>query len=473
MDLISIDNIKKQYMNVLAKDEKYLDILMELEKKDAAAPISSFKSLNPEDVPSYDNEERELQEILLDLTAINNATIEIKEYADSIINQVDAAVESVAKAIEEENARISDINMICGLNSEYNMVIPVYASDFADSESGYETLDDKTIGAELVTNEEVEYSITSLSGNGLPAKTYSYEILTSSGGEYSSNDSYSDISYITDESDITAYDYKRYITTDRSEAIDGIINYDNKEIECVITLKAAKACSKMKLLSETKDLVIKDLETSDDGINWLSRLEKPIKLNNTEAIYGDNSYIYGTGILCFPYTTFVRVTTSSDTILEEKIAVRTGDGEAVPFSNTKSKKIRLNNIKLYSSTYKDTDIESVNLLESGSVDKISLFASEYIPDHFNDFDEYIKFYLIVNGKEHEIVPANSGKSGIRLIKYSEVSNPATKVDGVELIEETIKDARIRISIKGYNDLETPYVSNLKLCLGKDTGSIYV
>ena len=70
-------------------------------------------------------------------------------------------------------------------------------------------------------------------------------------------------------------------------------------------------------------------------------------------------------------------------------------------------------------------------------------------------DEYVKFYLIVNGKEYEIVPANSGKSGIRLIKYSEVSNPATKVDGVELIEETIKDARIRISIKGYNDLETP------------------
>lgn len=473
MDLISIDNIKKQYKSVLAKDEKYLSILTELEKKDAAAPISSFRSLNPEDVPSYDNEERELQEILLDLTAINNATIEMKDYADSIINKIDSTVESVSKSIEEENARISDINMICGLNSEYNMVIPIFASDFSQSDSGYEALDDKSIGAKLVANEEVEYEITSLSGNGLPAKTYSYEILTSSGGAYSSDNSYSDISYITDESDITAYDYKRYITTDRSEAIDGIINYDNKEIECVITLKATKSCSKMKLLSETKDLVIKNLETSDDGVNWLSRLENPIELNNTEAVYSDSSYIYGTGILCFPNTTYIRITVASNEISEEKIAVRASDNEAVAFPNTKSKKIRLNNIKLYSSKYRDTDIESVNLLESGSVDKISLFASEYIPDHFNNSEEYIKYYLIINGKEHEIVPANSGRNGIRLIKYSEVSNPATKVDGVELIEETIKDARVRLSIKGYNILETPYVSNLKLCLGKDTGSIYV
>ena len=115
----------------------------------------------------------------------------------------------------------------------------------------------------------------------------------------------------------------------------------------------------------------------------------------------------------------------------------------------------------------------MNMLESGSVDKISLFASEYIPDHFNATIEYIKYYLAVNGTEYEIVPVNSGREGISLIKYSEVNDSSAESNKIKLIEETIKNARLRVSIKTHNDKETPYVSNLKLCLGKDTGSIYV
>ncbi len=155
------------------------------------------------------------------------------------------------------------------------------------------------------------------------------------------------------------------------------------------------------------------------------------------------------------------------------MAVENNEGEIFPYSNTKCKAIRINSIRLYSSEYEDAELESVNMLESGSVDKISLFATEYIPDHFNTDLDYIKYYLVINGTEYKIVPINSGREGISLIKYSEVTDSSAKSNKIKLIEETIKDARFRVSIKTHNGNETPYVSNLKLCLGKDTGSIYV
>lgn len=473
MELESIAKIKKQYINALASEAEYLDIIENMKERNEDSPISYFKALNPEDVPNYNNEERELQEILLDLAALDSGTIEIKDYVDSLFNRIDSCVELVAKAVKKEDERIRDMNMLCGQSSEYNMVIPMYITDFSESEDSFESLDDKTVGASLLSNREVSYKITSLSGNGLPWDTFSYRILKLIDGKYQADDENKNITAISDESDITGYDYKRYLTNKRAEAIDGIINYDDKEVECVITLASDVPCCKIKLVSETKDLKIRSLETSDDGINWLPRLSKPIKINSSESSYTDNSYIYETGILCFPYSSYIRITVASDIVTDEAIAIENSDGEIFPYSGTKCKSIRINNIRLYSSEYKDAEIKSVNILESGSVDKISLFASEYIPDHFNAAIEYIKYYLAVNGTEYEIVPVNSGREGISLIKYSEVNDSSAESNKIKLIEETIKNARLRVSIKTHNDKETPYVSNLKLCLGKDTGSIYV
>ena len=69
MELESIAKIKKQYINALASEAEYLDILENMKERNEDSPISYFRALNPEDVPNYNNEERELQEILLDLGA--------------------------------------------------------------------------------------------------------------------------------------------------------------------------------------------------------------------------------------------------------------------------------------------------------------------------------------------------------------------------------------------------------------------
>ena len=101
-----------------------------------------------------------------------------------------------------------------------------------------------------------------------------------------------------------------------------------------------------------------------------------------------------------------------------------------------------------------------------------MFTSEYIPNHFTD-KNYITYYLIVNGVEQEVVPVNSGKDGIKIIKFSETDSSLTLDSWIKTVKETIKSVQIKMAIEIPNDNETPYVGNLKLCMGKETGSIYV
>ena len=110
------------------------------------------------------------------------------------------------------------------------------------------------------------------------------------------------------------------------------------------------------------------------------------------------------------------------------------------------------------------------MLRETAVDKISLFATEYIPDHFPE-NEYIKYYLIINGIEYPVVPANTGKKGINIIKYSEESSAVS--EEIQLVHETIKTVVLRVVITPFQRKETPYVSNIKLCIGKNTGNVYV
>lgn len=102
----SIDNIKKQYIEVLAKDSRYSEILKSLLSRKENEQISHFSSLNPEELPNKDNEERELQELLLDLTALNSGIVEIAARVDKIFSSVYYSLNTLNSSlgIEEENS---------------------------------------------------------------------------------------------------------------------------------------------------------------------------------------------------------------------------------------------------------------------------------------------------------------------------------------------------------------------------------
>lgn len=465
MELTSPNNIRKSYIETLADREEYNNILATLVKKNDTEPIFTFENLNYEDVPVYNDEQRELLEISLDLNSINNGFIEIKNRVDNLMSYVDTSLETIKESIKKEDERISDINTICGQSDEFNMVVPIYASDF---DGDFENINNKYFGAALTSQTDPDYEIIDVSGNGIAGNKFVYN---DDEFENEEND-YSDTSYITDDNDITKFEYSRYITNDKTEVIDNVINYDQKPVELVLTLFSSQSkVNKISWLTETKDLSVIKLETSDDGLTFINRLEKPVKNQDTEAIYNDSTYIYGADVLCFPYAYYVRITFSSSATENDTIAVSDEDDNIILYPNTLREKITINNIKLYQSKYENTTIETDNIITGGSVDKVGLFASEYIPDHFTDTD-YIKYYLIVNGTEYEVVPVNSGKEGTRLIKYSTETYPENS-SYISTISENIKSVRVKISINKAGDDDSPYVGNIKLCLGKETESIYV
>lgn len=463
MELSTSKQIRQNYIEVLSQDPSYNEITETLINKPLKEPISNFKYVNDEDEPSFSNEQREFSEIMLDINSVNYSLIEISNKLTELLNTINENIFNAESTIEKQEDHIQDLNILCGQDSEYNMIIPIYESYFPNIASEY--IDEKTFCANKKSLSLIGYSINNVSGNGISGNKYVYN-------DEQFEEEIEDrslLKYIYDDSDVTSFEYSRYFTNKKNEAIDGIINYDDKDVECILTIESESKVCIMKFLSEDSGIIVKNVEISKNGIDFTSCLSKELMINNRSHMY-DNEYVYGSGIICFPYTKYIRLTLSSSSILDDNIAIKSND-EVMEYKNTRRKRVKINNIKLYSGEYSDGTIISDNLLKSGSVDKVGLFVNEYIPEHFSD-QSYIKYSLIVNGTEYEITPVNSQKNGIKLIKFSE-KNEINAQDYTTCVSETIKDIKIKISISPYQNDETPYISNMKLCLGKDTGSIYV
>lgn len=463
MELESVKTIRQRYRDLLAKDATYNATLEELVKKEINVPVFTAGELNEESDLHYANEQRQLSEILLDMHAVNNGITEVKNRIDNTIKTIDDEMASVLESVRKQKEQVEDTNILCGRDSVYSAVLPIYTSSFEDLNA--ETLNDKTIGAIATESRRVHYDIVSIAGNGYSGNAFVYNE-----GEFENliRDA-SQTEYILDDNDLTIYEYSRLCTRDKKEVISGVINYDDKEVECAITLMASQAVCKAIIQSLDPNLILRKVETSDDGLTYTTRVAKDLYINKNDVCYQDSKYAYGSAVICFPYSYFIRLTFASDTPLQDKIAIEKEDS-TIQEVNAYRKKIALQGIRLFSSEYKDTTIETLNILEDSSVDKVSLFVSEYIPDHFPPA-EYISYSLIINGQEHPVVPVNTGRDGITIVKFSEEEYSLN--GNTELIHETIKTIRVKIRIRPYNNTETPYVSNIKVCIGKNTGNIYV
>lgn len=441
----------------------YNPVLQELLEKEKTAPIFLTSDISPEDDLSYRDEQRQMSEILLDMHAVNNGIIETKNIIDDSINTLAGSVASIMESVRKQQEQAMNLNILCGNDSAYSSVIPVFVPDFEETDA--EVLNERTVGAAAVHDVALQYDIVSISGNGYSGNDFVYK----DGAFENETDDRSNMEYLMDENDTTVYEYSRLSTRNKQEAINGLINYDDKEVECTITLLSQqKACS-LRIDSFDTNLIVRKLETSNDGAVFTSQLNRDIAINDISQSYTDASYTYGSSVLCFPYSSYIRVTFVSKTILPDTIAIRNED-DTIREIPAYRRKIALNGLRLYRTEYEECVLTSRDMLQGNAVDKVSLFATEYIPDHFPE-KEYIQYFLIVNGKEVPVVPANTGKDGVRIIKYSEESG--TLDDTVYLVHETIKSIIVKIVIDPLQGQETPYIANLKLCVGKDTGNIYV
>ena len=104
----TVKRIKEEYIRALAENAEYIKALEALLSKNDDQPITSFKELNPEGLPNFKNKERQMQELLLDLTAINSGIVELAERIDSLLFEVDNSVALVLEAAGLEHVEVTD-----------------------------------------------------------------------------------------------------------------------------------------------------------------------------------------------------------------------------------------------------------------------------------------------------------------------------------------------------------------------------
>ena len=463
MELESVKYIRDRYLSLLSNDENYNNVIEIINKKSDSEPLSYIKELDAESDLTHEEEQRQLSEILLDMHSINNGVKELKDIVVDSLNSLDTSLQNIFLDVNKQIEQVEDINTICGLDSAYSSVLPIYASDF--QYIGSAEVDKKTISASPVKINEIDYDIISIGGNGYSGNAFVYNNETFE----NEDEDKSDPIYIMDSNDLTVYEYSRLCTHEKQESISGIINFDDKEVECIITMSAKQKVCQAEISSDDQDLVLKKIEISDDGMVFTTYLDRNIRINDTNECYTNPDYIYGAGIICFPYTKFVRITLSNNTVLNDVIAIEDDDGK-IKKVNAYRKKISIKNIRLFDTEYEENTFITNNILQDSSVDKVALFVSEYIPDHFTDTG-FIDYSLIVNGHEYNVFPVNSSSSGKTMVKFKDIE---VEENGYSyLLKETIKTVKVKITIRPFNKKETPFVSNIKLCMGKNTGNIYV
>ena len=103
----SVENIREEYIKALAENEEYFEVLKKLLDKGRDGPISSFRELSCEELPDFKNKERQLQEILLDLTSIHNGVVELAERIDNLVLDVEQSTTSALEVSGIDDTEVS------------------------------------------------------------------------------------------------------------------------------------------------------------------------------------------------------------------------------------------------------------------------------------------------------------------------------------------------------------------------------
>lgn len=233
--------------------------------------------------------------------------------------------------------------------------------------------------------------------------------------------------------------------TKRSNLIDGdelsYFDYigieENKDITFIAELASEKDFNLLKVYTN-KPLKITFVSTSDDGLLYTDILKKDINVNGDDVLVNGNSY--GLGLVAKPKSRFAKI------------------------GFTSSEYVRVNDIKTVAASYNTSATLKSNKIEANNITSVAVYATEYIPDSLLD-ENCFKYTLTVNGKDYEIQPINSQRNGTKIIKYK---IDGSSEDSVTNIEDKITSVELAVTIKTNNTEISPFISNIKICLGAES-----
>lgn len=480
-------NAYMSQLNDTYPDNNYIAAkISAISKKNNSEPVLEYRPVKEDYEPSL----VEMNETILDTTAdiitLDNFIINLTSKYTNLVYTSQLRMSEINKSILTEYERLNDINLICSAYTDLDNVITLTDKDVA-GDFNYDSSTNSFSAGSII--EKASLTIKSISGNGIEGNEYVYN------NEKNSimKDVFdaSDRNSITDDSRLTKYEYSRLFgTSETNTAINSILNNDNRDIVCTIEIKADNKIDTIKIDSDNKSIIVKNVLISrDEGESYESCLSRYRELtkryNNTVLKNADSS-----NVICFPATTHVKIiletgdidTENSIGFLDKKTKTEINDttdsdGNSITITKTTTedvitaipgayrKYLSINQIVGFFNKYeKDSYIFSTgDLIHDTERKSIGIFATEYIPDNFPSGKDYIKYYLTINGEQYRVYPINSNINGIKIISFNNYNthSPAS----LSYISETIKSASLQVEITPYESHGSPYISNLKICYG--------
>ena len=469
MAYTGIESIKKAYANQLTESGDYSKAL-QVANKNYITPIFTEGEIHAEEVPKLSRLNGFLNDICVDFAALEKETQSLAEKYDALAKGVALRLSAVDEKLFRVEERMKDLNIICGNYKDFAKVISLKATELGGN---FAYFDDYTLSLYGRTY-QVAADIYEITGNGYEGNLH---VVDNENNFVNDSLDTGNRNYLNDNSIVTAYEYSR-ITADATEKnYPAEINFDNVEAVCGIVLRSNEMFTALNISSDIDTIILKDVLISlDGGATYKSVLsKKSLAINNPDEKYSNDQYVYHSGMISFEATNYVKLVFQSNGTTSENLMYRktttnpeTSKTETSIYRLETAKRhlIRINNIQLLRGSYQTSCRIYTGNLISTPVKSIAIFANEFVPNFFPDNKNYIKYTLTVNGEDYDIVPINSDKQGAKIIKFL---NTVSTDSYVTHIDESIKAAKLTITMRTPNAIYTPFLSNLKICLGETVG----
>lgn len=461
MEYLGLKTMKEEYANMLlSKDTEKANRIF---NSSTDTPVTKSLEIHPEEEIQKEIIENQFTDIIVDMQSLNYEVLEATKNYTSLMTDIVTRLNAVDTALEAERNRIQDMNIICGNYNEFTTVKQIKTSDVYGTVG---LLGDYIFTAHTDNASVGKFGVTFVEGNGFAGNKFVYN-----NKEYAINNmNTSNEQNIYDGNPLIIYEYSRLTSIgNKTETTPAEINFDKEEARCSINIRCEDTISMLHLDMDSH-VILEDVLYSDDGIIYKSAWTTPKEINNINQSYIDPNYIYGTGVISFPPSQFIKLQLASNGATDDKLAFLFTDASnaqqpierTIELPNAKRHVIRISDITAHVGIFSQGYLQTKELI-TNPVQSIAVFANEYIPEYFPDNKTYIQYILTVNGIDYDIVPINSEKTGTKVIR---VSNYSIIDDYVVHINETIKSASLKVVINTMDSNVTPYVSNVKICFGK-------
>lgn len=461
MEYLGLKTMKEEYANMLLS--KNTEKANRIFNSPTDTPVTEPLEIHPEEEIQKEIIENQFTDIIVDMQSLNYEVLKATKNYTSLMTDIVTRLNAVDTALEAERNRIQDMNIICGNYNEFTTVKQIKTSDVYGTVG---LLGDYIFTAHTDNASVGKFGVTFVEGNGFAGNKFVYN-----NKEYAINNmNTSNEQNIYDGDPLTIYEYSRLTSIgNKTETTPAEINFDKEEARCSINIRCEDTISMLHLDMDSH-VILEDVLYSDDGIIYKSAWTTPKEINNINQSYIDPNYIYGTGVISFPPSQFIKLQLASNGATDDKLAFLFTDASnaqqpierTIELPNAKRHVIRISDITVHVGVFSQGYLQTKELI-TNPVQSIAVFANEYIPEYFPDNKTYIQYILTVNGIDYDIVPINSEKNGTKVIR---VSNYSIIDDYVVHINETIKSASLKVVINTMDNNVTPYVSNVKICFGK-------